>query len=95
MLVTLPAWVTVVFFALAMVGFAGWRTEWGTRMALTAAIYVAAFSIVGQEFNGYWGHLISPLMCFGRRAIRGALTDLSRAANLPSAQESVEPREIA
>ena len=82
-LVTLPSWVTVVFFALAMVGFGGWNTAWGTRMALTAAMYVAAFAIVGQEFNGYWGHMISSLMCFGVVRSRGALGDLWRAARLP------------
>ena len=71
-LVTLPSWVTVVFFALAMVGFAGWNTAWGRRIALTAAMYVAAFSIVGQDFNTYWGQMVAPLMCFGVVRSRGS-----------------------
>ena len=83
-LVTMPVWITVIFFTLAMVGFAGWQTDWGRRLALTAAIYVAAFSIVGQEFNNYWGHMIAPLFCFGVVRSRGALADLWRAAKLPT-----------
>ena len=80
----LPVWATVVFFALAMIGLAGWQTAWGTRIALTACIYVAAFSIVGQEFNRYWGLMIAPLFCFGAVRAPAALYDLWHAAKLDS-----------
>ena len=43
-LASLPVWATAIYFALAMFGFAGWRTAWGTRIALAAGMYVAAFS---------------------------------------------------
>ena len=69
-LVLLPVWVTVIFFALSMVGFAGWQSAWGIRITLTACMYIAAFSIVGQEFNRYWGLMIAPLFCFG--AVQGS-----------------------
>ncbi len=81
-LVLLPVWVTVVFFALAMLGLAGWQTAWGLRIALTACMYVVAFAIVGQEFNRYWGLLIAPLFCFGIVRAPAALGDLWRAARL-------------
>lgn len=82
-LVLLPMWITVVFFALAMIGFAGWQTAWGQRIGLTACMYVVAFSIVGQEFNRYWGLMIAPLFCFGVVRCPAALGDLWRAARLP------------
>ena len=82
-LVLLPVWATVIFFALAMIGLAGWQTAWGTRIALTACTYVVAFSIVGQEFNSYWGHMIAPLFCFGAVRAPAALADLWRTARLP------------
>jgi hypothetical protein len=82
-LVLLPMWITVVFFALAMIGFAGWQTAWGQRIGLTACMYVMAFSIVGQEFNRYWGLMIAPLFCFGVVRAPAALGDLWRAAKLP------------
>ena len=81
----LPVWVTVIFFALAMIGFAGWQTAWGMRIALTACMYVVAFSIVGQEFNRYWGLMIAPLFCFGVVRAPAALGDLWRAARCPVA----------
>ena len=86
-LVLLPVWVTVLFFALAMIGLAGWQTAWGTRIALTACMYVVAFSVVGQEFNRYWGLMIAPLFCFGVVRAPAALGDLWRAAKLPLWQE--------
>ncbi len=82
-LVLLPVWVTVIFLALAMIGLAGWQTAWGMRIALTTCLYVVAFSIVGQEFNRYWGLMIAPLFCFGAVRAPAALRDLWRAAKLP------------
>ncbi len=89
-LVLLPVWVTVIFFALSMVGFAGWQTAWGIRITLTACMYIAAFAIVGQEFNRYWGLMIAPLFCFGAVRAPAALRDLWHAAKLPLPQKLVE-----
>ncbi len=85
-LVLLPVWVTVVYFVLAIIGFAGWNTAWGRRITLATCTYIAAFSIVGQEFNRYWGLMIAPLFCFGAVHAPRALADLWRAAKLPSNQ---------
>ena len=54
----------------------------GMRVTLAACIYVVAFSIVGQEFNRYWGLMIAPLFCFGAVRAPAALGDLWRAAKL-------------
>jgi hypothetical protein len=86
-LVLLPVWVTVIFFALSMAGFAGWQSAWGMRIALTACMYIAAFAIVGQEFNRYWGLMIAPLFCFGAVRAPAALRDLWHAAKLPLPQK--------
>ncbi len=81
-LMFLPVWVAVVFFALSMIGLAGWQTAWGTRIALTACMYVVAFSIVGQDFNRYWGIMLAPVFCFGAVRAPAALADLWCAARL-------------
>jgi hypothetical protein len=82
-LVLLPVGVTVVYFVLAVAGFASWRSDWGRRITLAAACYIAAFSIVGQEFNRYWGLMIAPLFCYGAVHAPRALADLWLAAKLP------------
>jgi hypothetical protein len=82
-LVLLPVWITVIFFALSMLGFASWQTPWAVRIALSACMYVVAFSIVGQEFNRYWGLMIAPLFCFGIVRAPAAVIELWHAAGLP------------
>jgi hypothetical protein len=82
-LVLLPVFVTVIFFALSMLGIGGWQSAWGMRIGLTTCMYVLAFSIVGQEFNRYWGLMIAPLFCFGIVRAPAALGDLWQAAKLP------------
>jgi hypothetical protein len=81
-LLLLPQWVAALYFAAAMFGFAGWHTPLGVRAGLTAALFVAAFGIVGQEFNQYWGTLLAPLLCFGFVRLPQSLWDLLRAATL-------------
>jgi hypothetical protein len=62
-LLLLPQWVTALSLAAAVAGCFGWNTAAGQRIALTLAIYLAAFSIVGQPINQYWGSMIAPLLC--------------------------------
>ncbi|NMC19496.1 MAG: hypothetical protein GYA33_03655 [Thermogutta sp.] len=64
-LVLLPRWAAVVYFALAAVGFVGCKSELGRRAAAAFAAYVAFFAVVGQPFNQYWGQLWAPLLCLG------------------------------
>lgn len=79
-LLLLPQWVTAVYLPLAMLGFVGWRTAYGERAGLVAAAYLAAFAVVGQPFNQYWGVLIAPVLVLGFARAPAALVDLWRAA---------------
>ena len=79
-LLLMPQWVTAVFLALALLGVAGWRGEFGQRVALVLAMYVAAFAFVGHDFNQYWGALIAPLLCLGAAQAPATLSDLWRSA---------------
>jgi hypothetical protein len=81
-LLLLPPWITALYFVAAMFGLAGWRTPWGTRVGLTACLYVMAFAFVGQDINQYWGALIGPLLCFGAARSPASLCDLWRAAEI-------------
>jgi hypothetical protein len=61
----LPLWVGALYLPAALFGLTRWRGETGVRLGLTAAAYVAAFAVVGQPFNEYWGLLDAPLLAFG------------------------------
>ena len=75
-LLLLPQWVSSIYLVLALVGFTAWHSPnneqasdsvgCGSELAgLTAVAYLAAFAVVGQPFNQYWGSLIAPLLCLG------------------------------
>lgn len=80
LLLLLPQWVVAIYFALAMLGFASWSTPAGVRFALTMTLFVAAFGVVGQYFNQYWGAIYAPLLCYGAARAPLALRDLWRAS---------------
>lgn len=79
-LLLLPQWVSAIYLVAALVGFAGWNTPQGTRVGLSACVFIIAFAFVGQSFNQYWGSLIAPLLCFGAAQTPAALRDLYLAA---------------
>jgi hypothetical protein len=79
-LLVLPPWATALYLVAAMVGLGGWSTPLGTRIGLSTCLYLAAFAVVGQSFNQYWGLLVAPLLCFGVARFPAALDDLWRAA---------------
>jgi hypothetical protein len=78
-LFALPAWVSAIYLPLAILGLAGWRGATGLRVGLTVAGYLAAFAVVGQPFNNYWGLLYAPLLPFGIVRAPAALRDLCMA----------------
>jgi hypothetical protein len=86
-LLLLPQWATAAYLVMALVGFGGWSTPLGTRIGLTTCLLLAAFAMVGQSFNQYWGALIAPLLCFGVVRFPASLRDLLRAAGLTRAGE--------
>ena len=79
-LLLLPQWVTAVFFVAAMCGLAGWNSPLGQRVGLAFCLFIVAFSIVGHDFNRYWGLLIAPLACFGVVRFPAAVIDLVKKA---------------
>lgn len=80
-LLLLPQWATAIYLASALVGLAGWSTPLGTRIGLSACAFLAAFAVVGQSFNQYWGCLIAPLLCFGVARFPVSARELWRAAS--------------
>jgi hypothetical protein len=77
-----PQWLTAIYFALAMLGLASWRSQNGLRIGLVLSTYLALFSVVGHPFNQYWGSLVAPLLCFGAAKFPRAFADLYRAAEI-------------
>lgn len=84
-----PQWVAGLYLSLALLGFLSWRGPAGERAGLTAATYVPLFSIVGQDFNQYWGSLLAPLLCLGFAWSAPALRDLFHASRGPSPRPTV------
>jgi hypothetical protein len=82
-LLLLPQWVTALYLAAALLGFACWSTPAGQRVGLTVAIYLIAFSIVGQPINQYWGSMIAPLLCLGAARFPVACGEYMIAARRP------------
>ncbi len=85
-LLLLPQWVTALFLALALVGFAGWQSAWGKRAGFAACAYLAAFGIVGYDFNQYWGSTIAPLLAFGAAQGPRAVLDLVKQSTIRAAR---------
>lgn len=83
-LLLMPSWITAIYFVAAMFGLAGWHTPMGLRAGLTVCLFIVAFSIVGYEFNRYWGLLIAPLMCFGVVRAPVSLVELWQACRAPA-----------
>jgi hypothetical protein len=81
-LLLLPQWVAAIYLAAALLGAATWNTSRGRLIAFTIAAYTIAFSIVGNDFNQYWGCQIAPLLCLAAARAPGELRSLWKAAQL-------------
>jgi hypothetical protein len=79
-LMSFPLWATALFLPAACLGLAGMRDESGRRVALTIALYLAAFAVVGNPFNFYWGFITAPLLAMGLAHAPGAARELLDAA---------------
>lgn len=78
-LLLLPQWVSAVYLGCVLLGCATWNTPGGQRIALTSVAYAIAFSIVGHDFNQYWGSLTAPLLCLSACRAPSAIARLWRA----------------
>ena len=81
LLLVLPQAFTAVYLVSGLLGLAGWSSIEGQRIGVTVALYVMAFSIVGQPFNQYWGSMYAPLLCFGVARLPASVADLWHAAD--------------
>jgi len=79
-LLLLPQWVTGIFLAAALLGAATWNTPGGRLIGFTIAAYTAAFALVGQDFNQYWGCQTAPLLCLAAARAPFVLRDCWRLA---------------
>ena len=84
LLAEFPPWTWAIYLPLSVLGLAGWRGEMGTRVGLTAGAYLAAFAVVGQPFNNYWGLIDAPLLAFGFVRSPASLRDLIGSIIHPS-----------
>jgi hypothetical protein len=79
-LLVLPQWTAAIYLPICLVGFAGWNTPAGRRVALVVVAYLGAFACVGQMFNQYWGCLFAPAMCLGFAFAPAAIHELWTAS---------------
>lgn len=84
-LLLLPQWVTALFVALALAGVSIWNTPAQTRLGCAVLGYCAAFSMVGQEFNQYWGSMYAPLLALAAGRSAHCLARLWKQATLQPA----------
>jgi hypothetical protein len=75
----------VVAFAvsLGLIGFAGARDPWISRVGLIVGGYMASFLIAGRPDNSYWGILYSPLLPIGVALSPLTVRDLIASALSP------------
>jgi hypothetical protein len=63
-----------------LLGWVAWRSPYVARYALTLAMWLGAFLVIGRPENFYWGLMIAPLLLAGLPLALPALRDLIRAA---------------
>jgi hypothetical protein len=79
-----PQWITAVYLAATLVACACWHTPAGRRISLTIVGYSVGFSLVGNDFNQYWGSLTAPVMCLAAARFPATLHSLWREADWES-----------
>lgn len=77
--IALPDWVVALGLPFVLLGLAGWRGEAASRVALIVFGFMAAFSVVGNPCNDYWGLIDAPLLTFGIMAAPDSVRELGRA----------------
>jgi hypothetical protein len=72
LLMLLPGTVAYLVLVLAVLGLAAMRGDAGWLLLAIVLAYVTAFLFVGQDFNGYWGAIYTPLLPVGLAYARAA-----------------------
>lgn len=96
-LMDLPSWVSALYLPLAVLGLCRPLDADDLRVSLTTIAYVAAFAVVGNPFNGYWGYINAPLLAWGLANAPRTLANLLREASpfdgpVPASHASVHLR---
>ena len=78
----MPLWISAFFLPVSCLGLARMVSNGGTGRLVgwTVAVYLAAFSVVGNPFNFYWGFTTAPLLAMGVGYAPGELRRLARLA---------------
>ncbi len=80
-----PAPLVAAATALCLIGLAGVKDAWSTRLAATVFIFTAMFAMVGRPDNYCWGILDAPLLPYGLARVWPSLRALiARARGLPA-----------
>jgi hypothetical protein len=94
-----PPWLVAAAVYCSVLGLAGWRDPWVSRVTLVLGGYLAAFLFVGRPDNGYWGFIYAPLLPLGWVLTPAAFRDLLagasqkfRALDPTKSDFSVEPK---
>jgi hypothetical protein len=61
-LLVLPQWVSALVLTMTAKIWSRPQTDWERRLALTGAIYLVLFGLIGLPFNQYWGSLLAPMI---------------------------------
>lgn len=76
LLLLLPPWLSAIAVPLALLGWAGWRSDYALRVTMILVTWLGAFLIVGRTDNDYWGFLLVPTLPIGLALAPAALRDL-------------------
>jgi hypothetical protein len=79
-LMPLPLWCTALYLPASVLGMTAGRGESAIRVGVTTGLFLAAFSVVGNPFNFYWGFIEAPLLAIGIAAAPAALAQLVTTA---------------
>jgi hypothetical protein len=79
-LLSLPPWITPIFVPLSIVGLAGWKGPFGSRVTLIVGAYILSYLFVGKpSLNIYWGVIFNSLIFLGVLYIPRSIIDLWRS----------------
>ncbi|MGB3167664.1 MAG: hypothetical protein WBA68_12905, partial [Alteraurantiacibacter sp.] len=72
----LPAWLAAPLVLLPLIGWAGWRSDFGVTGFLLCLGYGIMFMIAGRDNNFYWALIVLPVWFVGLAFVRPSLASL-------------------
>ncbi len=86
-----PNAVVAAVICLALIGFAGFRDPWISRLGLIVGGYMTSFLFVGRPDTTYWGILISTLLPIGVGALTARPARSHRTRLVAAARAKTDP----